>query len=218
MPSTSQILTIGTVAVVLGIASYAIYFDYARRNDPQFRKKLRKEKKRVDRSAASTKASTTASSASGGPLPSDAEIEEALQLVRNETLPVTASEKEQYFMSNLAVGEQLASQGLVLPAALSFFRAIRVYPEPLQLVMILEKTLPEDMFRVVMDLMSRDVSDSASPGADASSSSSKKRPKKSSSRRTGTSSRGPPSETSSQEWDNVTEPDASIASLSSSTS
>jgi hypothetical protein len=41
MPTTSQIITIGTVAVVVGIAGYAIYFDYARRSDPQFRKKLR---------------------------------------------------------------------------------------------------------------------------------------------------------------------------------
>lgn len=41
MPTTSQILTVGTVAVVLSLAGYAIYFDYARRNDPQFRKKLR---------------------------------------------------------------------------------------------------------------------------------------------------------------------------------
>ena len=41
MPTTRQILTFGTAAVVLGVAGYAIYFDYARRTDPQFRKKLR---------------------------------------------------------------------------------------------------------------------------------------------------------------------------------
>jgi import receptor subunit TOM20 len=90
---------------------------------------------------------------------------------------------------------------------------MRVYPEPLQLVMILEKTLPEEMFQIVMDLMSRDVSDSPSTatGSAAGEKQSKREEK------TGTSSRGPPSEASSQEWDRVTEPDASIASLSSST-
>jgi MAS20 protein import receptor len=41
MPTTRQILTIGTAVAVLGVASYAVYFDYARRTDPQFRKKLR---------------------------------------------------------------------------------------------------------------------------------------------------------------------------------
>ncbi|KAG8761436.1 hypothetical protein FRC14_003849 [Serendipita sp. 396] len=153
MPTTSQIITIGTVAVVLGIAGYAVYFDYVRRNDPQFRKKLRKEKKRIDRSNSSIKAAT----ASAKGLPTDAELDAALQLVRSEDLPSTAEEKEQYFMQNLAIGEQLSTQGLALPAALAFFRAMRVYPEPMQLVLILEKTLPEDMFRIVMDLMSRDI-------------------------------------------------------------
>lgn len=41
MPTTSQIITVGTIAVVLSIAGYAVYFDHARRNDPEFRKKLR---------------------------------------------------------------------------------------------------------------------------------------------------------------------------------
>lgn len=137
MPTNSQILTIGTVAVVLGIASYAIYFDYARRNDPQFRKKLRqcsagcscssvtnttigKEKKRVERSNASLKASAAAAE-SEKQLPTDAELDAALQVVRSEDLPATPEEKEQYFMQNLALGEQLSAQGkhLAQPAVQS---------------------------------------------------------------------------------------------------
>lgn len=110
-------------------------------------------------------------------------------------------------------------QGLALPAALSFFRAMRVYPEPLQLVMILEKTLPEEMFQIVMDLMSRDVSESPTTATGSAAGEPAARGEKRNKRKpkTGTSSRGPPSEASSQEWDKVTEPDASIASLQSST-
>jgi import receptor subunit TOM20 len=105
----------------------------------------------------------------------------------------------------------------MLPAALSFFRAMRVYPEPLQLVMILEKTLPEETFRIVMDLMSRDVSadTTAALSDEAGPSATGRRVKRKAG--TGTSNTSPPSEASSQEWDKVTEPDASIASLSSST-
>jgi hypothetical protein len=44
-------------------------------------------------------------------MPSDAELDAALQVVRNEEVPVAPEEKEQYFMQNLAVGEQLTSQG-----------------------------------------------------------------------------------------------------------
>jgi len=99
--------------------------------DPQFRKKLRqcfqfifihflasntiigKEKKRVDRSNASLKASADAA-ASEKQLPTDAELDAALQVVRSEDLPETPEEKEQYFMQNLALGEQLSAQGMHL--------------------------------------------------------------------------------------------------------
>jgi hypothetical protein len=142
-------------------------------------------------------------------MPSDAELDAALQVVRNEEIPPTAEAKEQYFMQNLGVGEQLSSQGmytfpvpfqylciandtlgLVLPAALSFFRAMRVYPEPLQLVMILERTLPEETFSIVMNLMSRDVSGPANTAESegAESSAKGRRPKRKT--RTGNSSSG----------------------------
>lgn len=96
---------------------------------------------------------------------------------------------------------------------------MRVYPEPLQLVVILEKTLPEDMFKIVMDLMSRDVSgfSAAAAGGERSGASSARGSRTKRKARNGSSSRGPPSETSSQEWDRVTEPDASTASLQNST-
>lgn len=94
---------------------------------------------------------------------------------------------------------------------------MRVYPEPLQLVVILEKTLPEDMFKIVMDLMSRDVSaSSAAPASEKSGSSTAGGSRTKRKAGTGSSSRGPPSEASSQEWDRVTEPDATTSSPPSS--
>jgi len=42
MPTTKQVV-VGTVsALAVGTLLYAVYFDYKRRNDPQFRKKLSK--------------------------------------------------------------------------------------------------------------------------------------------------------------------------------
>ena len=38
---TSTILTIAGVTVLGGALAYAVYFDYKRRNDAEFRKKLR---------------------------------------------------------------------------------------------------------------------------------------------------------------------------------
>lgn len=41
MNRTSTIFTIAGVTVVGGLVAYALYFDYKRRNDVEFRRKLR---------------------------------------------------------------------------------------------------------------------------------------------------------------------------------
>ena len=41
-----------------------------------------------------------------------------------------------------------------LPAALSFYRALRVYPSPVELIMIYQKTVPEPVFKVSVPLLS----------------------------------------------------------------
>lgn len=113
-----------------------------------------------------------------------------------------------------------------LAAALSFYRALRVYPSPVELIVIYQKTVPEPVFKVrlfwpstlliiiliyiqlVMELTNMDVSSSpssppptapssvASSGQNASSDDDDTSPTRS----------GPPSETSSQEWDKLTDP------------
>lgn len=48
---TSTVVTITVGTLVTGALGYAAYFDYRRRNDPQFRNKLRKDAKRSERAA-----------------------------------------------------------------------------------------------------------------------------------------------------------------------
>ncbi|KAG9039531.1 hypothetical protein FRB95_009111 [Tulasnella sp. JGI-2019a] len=150
--STRSAVTIAAVTVVGGLIAYAAYFDYKRRNDAQFRKKLRKEKKRVERTRPDVLTP-------GGGSRSTEEIKEALQMIRNEQLPAGAEEKEQYFMENVQIGEQLCTQGpaFEIPAALAFYRALRVYPSPVELIMIYQKTVPESVFKIVMEMTSLDV-------------------------------------------------------------
>ncbi|KAJ4479127.1 hypothetical protein J3R30DRAFT_3289650 [Lentinula aciculospora] len=151
---TTSVLTIAGIAA-LSIVAYAVYFDYKRRNDVDFRKKLKKDKKRVDKSIASSKAS----------IPSDPsavgvdEVREALELVKAEQVPVSPEEKETYFMTQVASGEQLSLQGPMfsLPAALAFYRALRVYPSPVELMVIYQKTVPEPIFKLVIQLTNLDV-------------------------------------------------------------
>ncbi|KAH9482350.1 Mitochondrial import receptor subunit tom20 [Psilocybe cubensis] len=199
--STSYI-TLAAVSLAAGLAAYAVYFDYKRRNDVEFRKKLKKEKKRVEKAVAQSKQSELAESS--GEIDEQA-LREVIKTIRSEPGPQTSDEKEGYFMSQVSIGEQLSLQGprMYLPAAAAFFRALRVYPSPVELIGIYEKTIVDPVFKVCCTLFPlayyspttlftaghainsvRHLDDNATPP------------------------RGPPSETSSQEWDKLTDPDS----------
>ncbi|KAE9404827.1 MAS20-domain-containing protein [Gymnopus androsaceus JB14] len=158
--SSSRILTVAGIAT-LGLVAYAVYFDYKRRNDVDFRKKLKKDKKRVDKSIASSRAEAAASLSSSAGAVGAEELREALEQVKGEPVPVSPTDKEGYFMTQVASGEQLALQGplFYLPAALAFYRALRVYPSPAELMVIYQKTVPEPVFKLVIELMNLDIKD-----------------------------------------------------------
>ncbi|KAF8634791.1 hypothetical protein AX15_000707 [Amanita polypyramis BW_CC] len=154
--TTTSILTIAGITVATGLLAYVAYFDYKRRNDVEFRKKLRKEKKRIDKVVAESK---TSEEPSGTEAVTPEKLRDALEQVKNEETPKTPTEKEAYFMQHVGIGEQLAGQGpeFHLPAALSFFRALRVYPTPVELILIYQKTVPEPVFKLIMELTNLNV-------------------------------------------------------------
>lgn len=97
------------------------------------------------------------------------ELREALEQVKAEQVPISPEQKEAYFMTQVASGEQLSLQGATilkpffvilpllgvgpmfsLPAALAFYRALRVYPSPVELMVIYQKTVPEPIFKVTI--------------------------------------------------------------------
>ncbi|KAJ7126476.1 hypothetical protein C8R43DRAFT_1029168, partial [Mycena crocata] len=149
---TGSILTIAGISVC-GIVAYAVYFDFKRRNDPEFRKKIRKEKKRVDKSLAQSREALAAANEV-----SEAELREALKMIKSEPRPPTQEARENYFMSQVAMGEQLAARGepFHLPAALSFYRALAVYPSPPELLAIYQKTVPEAIVKIITGLVKLD--------------------------------------------------------------
>ncbi|KAF9450959.1 MAS20-domain-containing protein [Macrolepiota fuliginosa MF-IS2] len=161
---TRNVLAIAAATVATGVLAYVVYFDYKRRNDAQFRRKLRKEKKRIDK----TVAQEQTSSPSGGPvLSSDITPEmlrAALEQVKQEDPPTSTEEKETYFMTQVGMGEQLATQGptFYLPAAIAFYKALRVYPSPVELIVIYQKTVPEPLFKLIIELTNLDVAARAS--------------------------------------------------------
>jgi mitochondrial import receptor subunit TOM20 len=85
------------------IPAYAIYFDHKRRTDPEFRKALKRESRRQARAAREE------AEAEG------AQQQEAIKLAFKEAteegFPSGIEEKEAFFMSEVAKGEQLCQDG-----------------------------------------------------------------------------------------------------------
>lgn len=116
MVRTSTILTATGVTLLTAGVGYAVYFDYKRRSDPQFRKALRKDHKRTHKASAVANARADAQR--------KAAVEQALREVQGSALPSSVEEKEKYFMEQVAQGEALFAQGeCQLNARMSCHRA-----------------------------------------------------------------------------------------------
>ncbi|ELU45509.1 MAS20 domain-containing protein [Rhizoctonia solani AG-1 IA] len=177
MVETRTVVAVSAASAALAITGYLIYFDYKRRNDPGFRKKLRKfqvyvtssgtgihdysgkEKKKAAKNAKDGEATTPAA-----PGRSQEELKGMLDQINAEPLPTLPAEREKYFMDHVGMGEQMLLRGpaFEVPAALAFYRALRAYPSPVEIIMIFQNTLPAHIFGLVMELASLDVSSSES--------------------------------------------------------
>lgn len=85
----------------------AVYFDHRRRNDPNFRKQLKKESRKLARAAKEEAEAQTVQKRSMV----RAKIAEA----KEEGFPVDVEEKEAYFMQEVARGEGLSQDGMCSP-------------------------------------------------------------------------------------------------------
>lgn len=99
----SSPLRIGLPSVARLTQIDAFYFDYKRRNDPEFRKALKRDKKRH---AKSQKAQAEAAHAEQRRL-----LVAAVRDAQMEGFPTDVEEKEAYFMSEVAQGEGLCQEG-----------------------------------------------------------------------------------------------------------
>ncbi|KUJ16381.1 mitochondrial import receptor subunit tom-20 [Mollisia scopiformis] len=149
MVQTSTIVaaTIGTVAT--GFLAYAVYFDYKRRNDPQFRKQLKKESKRQAKAAKEEAEAHTVRQRQA--------IRAAVEEAKEEGFPTDVEEREAYFMSEVARGEGLSGDGTDnVEAALCFYKALKVYPTPSDLISIYDKTVPKPVLDILAEMIAAD--------------------------------------------------------------
>lgn len=147
--------------------AYAVYFDYRRRSQAEFRRDLRRNERRQVRAEkeeaeASTRAQRDAIKA---------QVDEA----KEEGFPTGVEEREAYFNEQVMSGEMLSSDRKLLPAldnfpvssildaivlanshvaskavesALAFYKGLKVYPAPGDLIKIYDSTVPKVRIRL----------------------------------------------------------------------
>ncbi|KIW60556.1 hypothetical protein PV05_00763 [Exophiala xenobiotica] len=148
---TSTIVSLSVGTVVTGLLAYAVYFDYKRRNDPDFRKALKKESRRQAR-IAKEEAEVQGKR-------QKEEIKQAVQEAIEEGFPTDVEEKEAFFMQQIAQGEALAGDGSdPVGAALCFYKGLKVYPEPSSLVRIYDNTVPKEILEILAVMVAQDKS------------------------------------------------------------
>lgn len=98
-------IVVGAVATTaaVGLVGYAAWFDYERRHNPEFRKKLLKEQHKQRKVAEVSNRRAQASQ-------QDA-LRSGIRAMKQEKVPETAEERESYFLEQVAIGEALAARG-----------------------------------------------------------------------------------------------------------
>ncbi|KAH8153310.1 uncharacterized protein LAJ45_02897 [Morchella importuna] len=147
---TSTMVVTGVATLFALGGAYAFYFDYKRRNDPEFRKALKRDKKRH---AKTQKLQAEAAHAE--------QRQTLIASVRDAQLvgfPTDVEEKEAFFMNEVATGEALCQEGpdKALDAALSFYKALKVYPQPKDLISIYDKTVPKHVLDILAEMIALD--------------------------------------------------------------
>lgn len=151
MVSTLTIVTASVAATVGGFLAYAVYFDHRRRTDPNFRKELKRESRRQARAAREK--------AEADKIRSREMIKEAVRAAQAEGFPRDVESKEAYFMEEVSRGEMMSQGGTDhLEAALCFYRALKVYPQPEDLVKIYDQTVPKPVLDILSEMVAMDAS------------------------------------------------------------
>ncbi|KAL2120918.1 hypothetical protein VTJ04DRAFT_4945 [Mycothermus thermophilus] len=149
--STTTLVTAAVATVAVGVLGYAAYFDYRRRHDPEFRRELRRTQRRQER-AEKVQAEANATARKQA-------IRDAVDEAKAEGFPTGTEEKEAFFLEQVQEGEQLAANpSKYLEAALAFYKALKVYPTPGDLINIYDKTVSKPILDILAEMIAYDTS------------------------------------------------------------
>ncbi|KAL9599480.1 MAG: hypothetical protein Q9219_003819 [cf. Caloplaca sp. 3 TL-2023] len=141
--------SIRPTTIALATIAYAVYFDQKRRTDPEFRKALKRESKRIAKIAKEEAEAQGAQQKQA--------LRQAVSEAQEEGFPTGVEEKEAFFMNSVGEGEALCqSESTQIEAALSFYKALKVYPQPSDLISIYDKTVPKPILDILAEMVAFD--------------------------------------------------------------
>ncbi|RKF56819.1 Mitochondrial import receptor subunit tom20 [Golovinomyces cichoracearum] len=156
MVKSSTIVTASLGTIVTGLLAYAAYFDYRRRNDPEFRRQIRRNTKKQAKALKEDAESQVARQRQA--------IQAAVETANREGYPTDGREMEAYFLEEVARGEGFGSTGTEnFASALSFFKAMKVYPSPQELISVYDKSLPKAVLDILAEMIAADPSLNVGP-------------------------------------------------------
>lgn len=130
------------LTLAAGALGYCLYFDYQRRHNPDFRKSIYLKKRHAEKKE---KLKLEASRA---------ERTEFLKQRLAESLladPLNTTKKEESFIAEVTKAEKLAAiVGKEVDAAIHFYRALSIYPDPAAILEIYQKSVPADVYELIM--------------------------------------------------------------------
>lgn len=144
MGSTANIAT-GLAA--FGAIGYLVYFDYKRRHSSGFRKELRKKAVKFDKEQEKAFQATKHQER--------AEIQELIETsIQESPLPSGIQAREQFFITEVSRADELLNSNNYIEAALAFYRALLVYPQPTDLLGFYEKSIkPASVLELVRTMV-----------------------------------------------------------------
>ncbi|GKT47276.1 mitochondrial import receptor subunit tom20 [Colletotrichum spaethianum] len=174
MSQTSTIVTASVAAAVTGLVAYAAYFDYQRRNKAEFRRELRRNERRQHKAEKEEAQQETVRQRQA--------IKQAVNDAKDEGFPTDVEQKEAYFLQQVSEGETLSADRQSNPhtdisnkgnmvsfadssddtatraveAALAFYKGLKVYPTPGDLISIYDKTVPKPVLDVLAEMIAYD--------------------------------------------------------------
>ncbi|OWF52698.1 mitochondrial import receptor subunit TOM20 homolog [Mizuhopecten yessoensis] len=119
---------VGYAAAGAGLCflGYCAYFDYKRRSDPDFKKKLQERRRKAKRSNNQKPAS--------GPSLNSGSYEDL----------------QKFFLQEVQLGEELLATGDIEGGVEHLSRAVAVCGQPQQLLQVLQSTLPPQVFQLLV--------------------------------------------------------------------